>query len=43
MEYTSEIKKQLGEENYMIYKELIRIQQMTNSSQTRLPFEFIIH
>jgi protease IV len=43
MEYTSEIKKQLGEENYMIYKELIRIQQMTNSSQARLPFEFIIH
>jgi protease-4 len=43
MEYTSEMKKQLGEENYMIYKELIRIQQMTNSSQTRLPFEFIIH
>ena len=43
MEYTSEIKKQLGEENYKIYKELIRVQQMTNSTQARLPFEFIIH
>lgn len=43
MEYTSEIKKQVGEENFKIYKELIRVQQMTNSMQARLPFEFIIH
>jgi protease-4 len=41
--YSSKIKAQLGEENFKIYNELIRIKQMTNTTQTRLPFEFFIH
>jgi protease-4 len=41
--YSSKIKAELGKENFKIYNELIRIRQMTNTSQTRLPFEFFIH
>jgi len=37
------VKQQLGEENYKIYKEMLRIKEMTNSTQARLPFEFLIH
>lgn len=36
------LKSELGEENYKIYKEMIRIKQMTNTIQTRLPFEFFV-
>lgn len=36
------IKNELGEEQYKIYNELRRVKQMTNSAQTRLPFEFTI-
>jgi hypothetical protein len=32
----------LGEEHFKVYKELIRVKQMTNSVQARLPFEFIV-
>ena len=37
------MREQLGEENYQIYQELIKIREMTNSAQARLPFEFFIH
>jgi protease-4 len=37
------MKQQLGEENYKIYAEMLRIRQMTNSIQARLPFEFLVH
>jgi protease IV len=37
------IKEQLGEDQYKIYSEMMRIKEMTNSVQTRLPFEFFIH
>ena len=40
---TEMIKKELGEEQYKIYNEMLRIKQMTNSAQTRLPFEFFIN
>ncbi len=40
---TQTLKSELGEDNFKIYKELIRIKKMTNSIQTRLPFEFFIH
>jgi len=43
VDYSSKIKAELGKENFKIYNELIRIRQMTNTSQTRLPFEFFIH
>lgn len=39
---TEMIKKELGEDQYKIYNEMIRIKQMTNSAQTRIPFEFFI-
>ena len=42
-EFDSRIKKEVGEENYKIYKEMSRVQQMTNTVQARLPFEFFIH
>jgi protease-4 len=41
--YSSKMKEGLGNENFKIYNELIRIRQMTNTTQTRLPFEFFIH
>lgn len=37
------IRQQLGEEQYRIYAEMMRIKQMSHSTQARLPFEFIIH
>ena len=39
----SKIKEQLGEENYRVFKELVRIKQICGSAQARLPFEFFIH
>jgi len=41
--YSSKMKAELGTDNFRIYNELIRIKQMTNRTQTRLPFEFFIH
>ena len=40
---TQTIRNDLGEENFKIYKEMVRIKQMTNSIQARLPFEFLVH
>lgn len=37
------IRQQLGEEQYKIYSEMVRIKEMTNSTQARLPFQFFIH
>jgi protease IV len=37
------VKQQVGEENFRIYQQLIRIKQMTGSVQARLPFDFITH
>lgn len=39
----TKIKEQVGEENFKVYKELIRVKQICGSVQTRLPFEFFIH
>ncbi|MES1215527.1 MAG: signal peptide peptidase SppA [Bacteroidota bacterium] len=36
------MKKEIGEDNYAVYQELVRVRQMTNSVQTRLPFQFFI-
>jgi protease-4 len=36
------MKEQLGEENYRVYKELLRIREMTRSIQARLPYEFMM-
>jgi protease-4 len=40
---SSKIKEQVGEENYRVFKELVRIKQICGSAQARLPFEFFIH
>ena len=40
---TQTLKNELGEEQYKVYKEMLRIKQITNTAQTRLPFEFIIN
>jgi protease IV len=37
------VKQQVGEENFRIYQQLIRIREMTGSVQARLPFDFITH
>ncbi len=37
------IKNHLGEKNFKLYKEMMRVQQMTNSVQARLPFTFFIN
>jgi protease IV len=37
------IREQLGEDQYKIYSEMLRIKQMTNSTQARVPFQFFIH
>ena len=39
---TQTLRNELGDEQYKIYKEMMRVKQMTNSVQTRLPFEFIV-
>ncbi|MFL5787782.1 MAG: signal peptide peptidase SppA [Flavisolibacter sp.] len=36
------LKEKLGESNYRIYEELIKIKEMTNSAQAKMPFEFVI-
>ena len=40
---TEMIRKELGEDQFKIYNEMLRIKQMTNSVQARLPFEFFIN
>ncbi len=40
---TKMLKEELGEEQYKIYNEMLRIKQMTNSAQARLPFEFFVN
>ena len=37
------LKEELGENQYKIYKEMLRVKQMTNSAQARLPFEFFVN
>ncbi len=40
---TEVIRKELGEDQFKIYNEMMRVKQMTNSAQTRIPFEFFIN
>jgi len=37
------LKEELGEDQYKIYKEMLRVKEMTNSAQTRIPFEFFVN
>lgn len=40
---SSKMKAELGQDNFKIYQEIIRIRQMTQTTQARLPFEFLVH
>src|SRR6185503_17142269 len=40
---TEMMKKELGEDQFKIYQEMIRVKQMTNTPQARLPFEFFVN
>jgi protease-4 len=42
LNYTQQMKKEMGEENYKIYEQLKRVKEMTGSVQARLPFEYFI-
>lgn len=36
------IRQQIGEENYRVYQQLLKIREMTESVQARMPFEFLV-
>ena len=40
--FTEVMKKELGKEQFMIYQQMKKVQEMTNVIQARLPFDFII-
>lgn len=40
--YTAKIRTELGEENFKVFQEVIRIKQIANTTQARLPFQFFI-
>jgi protease IV len=40
---SARIKAELGEENFKIFQEVMRIKQVGNTPQARLPFQFFIH
>ena len=37
------MRKELGEDQFKIYQEMLRVKQMTNTPQARLPFEFFVN
>ena len=37
------IMEQVGKENYRVFKELVRLNQICGSAQARLPFEFLLN
>src|SRR5437762_3185212 len=41
--YSAKMKTEMGDDNFKIYQEIVRIKQITNTTQARLPFEFFIH
>ncbi len=40
--YNDKLRQELGEEQYKIFREMRRVQQLSNTVQARLPFEFFI-
>lgn len=39
----SKMKKELGEEYYNVYKQLMQVKSLTQGAQAKLPFEFVIN
>ncbi|MFN2440564.1 MAG: hypothetical protein ABR503_15270 [Chitinophagaceae bacterium] len=42
MEPTAKLKEQVGEENFRIFQEMVKLKQLTGNIQARLPFSFLI-
>lgn len=42
-DYSRKMKEQLGDDNYKIFLEIMHTRQMLNTTQARLPFQFLIH
>ena len=40
---TELMKKELGEDQFKIYQQMMRVKEMTNTPQTRIPFEFFVN
>ncbi|HET9744246.1 MAG TPA: signal peptide peptidase SppA [Chitinophagaceae bacterium] len=40
---TEAMRKELGEDQFKIYQQMLRVKQMTNTPQARLPFEFFVN
>ncbi|MBK5271595.1 MAG: signal peptide peptidase SppA [Bacteroidia bacterium] len=43
LNYSNKMKEEMGEENYKVYLELRKVNEMSNTIQARLPFDFFIH
>ncbi|RYG54160.1 MAG: signal peptide peptidase SppA [Chitinophagaceae bacterium] len=43
LSYNEKLKKELGPENYTLYQELKRVQEMSNTVQASMPFRFFVH
>ena len=43
LNYTQQIKEEIGEEHFKLLQQLKKVKQMTNTVQARIPFEFFIH
>ena len=42
LNYADQLKAELGEEQFLLFQQLKKIKEMTNTVQGRLPFEFVI-
>jgi protease IV len=43
LNYNSKLKAELGEENFKIFNEMRKVQQMSGKAQTKLPFSFSVN
>ena len=43
LNYNNNLKTELGEENFKVFNEMRKVQQMSGRAQTKLPFSFSIN
>lgn len=43
LNYNNKLKEELGEENFRIFSEMMKVQQMSGKAQTKLPFSFSVN
>ena len=41
--YSSKLKSEIGEDNFKVYQEILSLKHLANTTQARLPFQFLIH